>query len=550
MTVDEKIARREIERDGPPAGSPAAYDRFISFMFGAANLLIETDPRGQISFLGGATQRLAPAGPSTLIGRPFVELFANEDRALADGRLTRMRSHGSMLPAVVRLRLDGEPATIFGGCALPNGHTVLFLSVTHADATEATENPSAVGAVAGLQSPIAFAATVREKFKGTDAGERRLTLVAIDNLAPELRDVLHQVEEGLFARLASDRRSDGRVMTVGRISDGRYGILHDGPLDAGGLRRHARRLAREFVPNAPLLQLTSTAIRLRPGGGRSDIVATAAIYVMARLASGADSSLALLRRASLSQLMVETTGRIATLRQILQRGDFDLAQQPIINFRTGKIHHTEALIRFRDGGPPNQWIALAEAADIVTELDLAVCRRAIDLAEVTPEGVPPFAMNLSGRSLESESFVADLHDLLANRPNLPARLMFELTETAVVRDIDAVDRAVQGLRKLGFKMCLDDFGAVATSIHYLRSIKVDYVKIDGLFARSCLRNPNDRSILSHVIALCRGTGAGVIVEMIETAGQAEAFRALGADFAQGYFFGVPAVPESTTATRH
>jgi EAL domain-containing protein (putative c-di-GMP-specific phosphodiesterase class I) len=243
-------------------------------------------------------------------------------------------------------------------------------------------------------------------------------------------------------------------------------------------------------------------------------------------------------------LMVETTARIANLRQILDRGEFDLAHQPIVRFQTGKIHHTEALIRFRDGGPPNQWIALAEAADIVTELDLAVCRRAIDLAEMMPPGASSFAVNLSGRSLESGEFVAKLHNMLSRHPNLPSHVMFELTETAVVRDIEAVDHAVQGLRTLGFKVCLDDFGAVATSIHYLRSVKVDYVKIDGLFARSCLRNPNDRSILSHVIALCRGTGAGVIVEMIETAEQAEAFRALGADFAQGYFFGAPAVPRS------
>jgi EAL domain-containing protein (putative c-di-GMP-specific phosphodiesterase class I) len=539
MTVDERIDPRQTGA----SESVTAYDRFISFMFGAADLLIETDPKGQISFLGGATQRLAPAGPGALIGRPFAELFASEDRMLAEGRLERMRSQGNMMPVVVRLKQDGEPATIFGGCALPNGHTVLFLSVTQGNEPD-EQNPSAIGLVAGLQSPIAFAATVREKFKGTDAGERRLTLVAIDSPAAEVRDAMHQIEDGLFARLSSDRRFGGRVLAVGRISDARYGILHDGPLDAGGLRRHARRLAKELAPKAPPLQLTSTAIRLRPGSGRSDIVATAAVYVMARLASGADSSLALLRRASLAQLMVETTSRIATLRQILERGDFDLAHQPIVNFRTGKVHHTEALIRFRDGGPPNQWIALAEAADIVTELDLAVTRRAIALTETMPEGALAFAMNLSGRSLESPAFVTELRAILANHPLLPAKLMFELTETAVVRDIEAVDRAVQGLRQLGFKVCLDDFGAVATSIHYLRSIKVDYVKIDGLFARSCLRNPNDRSILSHVIALCRGTGAGVIVEMIETAEQAESFRALGADFAQGYFFGPPVIDES------
>jgi EAL domain-containing protein (putative c-di-GMP-specific phosphodiesterase class I) len=546
MTVDERIETRNGSRPtGAGVAAASAYDRYISFMFGAADLLIEIDPRDQISFLGGAARRLAPAGPEALIGKPFLELFQAEDRATADARLQRLRGHGSMLPTVVRLKLDAQPATIFGGCALPNGHTVLFLAVAQDEAGEPLQATSAAGAVAGLQSPIAFAATVRERFKGTDAGERRLTLVALDNLAPEIRDGLHDLEDALFARLSSDRHFGGRVLAVGRIADTRYGVLHDGPLDSGGLRRHARKLAKEAAPKAPPLQLTSTAIRLRPGSGRTDIVATAAIYVMARLASGADSSLALLRRASLSQLMVETTGRITQLRQILANGDFDLAQQPIVRFDTGALHHTEALIRFRDGGPPNQWIALAEAADIVTELDLAVTRRAIGLAQRMPKGAPPFAMNLSGRSLESAVFCAELHRLIAEQDDLSAKLMFELTETAVVRDIEAVDRAVQGLRRLGFRVCLDDFGAVATSIHYLRSIKVDYVKIDGLFARSCLRNPNDRSVLSHVIALCRGSGAGVIVEMIETADQAAAFHALGADYAQGYYFGVPQVPSVT-----
>lgn len=545
MTVDE----RTDLHDARTTESISTYDRFISFMFGAADLLIETDPRGQISFLGGATQRVAPAGPGALVGRPLGELFASEDRPLAETGLARMQSQGNMMPVVVRLKQDGEPATIFGGCALPNGHTVLFLSVAQGAGAGADQNPNVAGIVAGLQSPIAFAATVRDKFQGTEAGERRLTLVAIDSPAPAIRDAMHQIEDGLFARLSSDRRFGGRVLAVGRISDARYGILHDGPLDAGGLRRHARRLARELVPDAPPLQLTSTAIRLRPGSGRSDLVATAAVYVMARLASGADSSVALLRRASLAQLMVETTSRIGTLRQILERGDFDLAYQPIIDFRTGRIHHAEALIRFRDGGPPNQWIALAEAADIVTELDIAVCRRAIAVAETMSADAPAFATNLSGRSLENADFVSQLQSLLGRHPALPTKLMFELTETAVVRDIDAVDTAVQKLRRLGFKVCLDDFGAVATSIHYLRSIKVDYVKIDGLFARSCLRNPNDRSILSHVIALCRGSGAGVIVEMIETAEQADSFRMLGADFAQGYYFGSPKIAESEGETR-
>jgi EAL domain-containing protein (putative c-di-GMP-specific phosphodiesterase class I) len=517
-----------------------AYERFVAFMFEAADLLVEADGRGQISFLGGVTKRLEPEGPGVLIGRPFVELFSAEDRAMAAARLERMRERGGMMPAILHLKQDSAPAIMFGGCALPNGHVAFFLSVARDESEKRGLPGSTAGAVAGLQSPIAFAATVRERFQGPEAGERRLTLVALDGLSPPLQETLIDLEQALFAPLPMDRRLGGKIVAVGRIANARYGILHDGPLDAGGLRRHARKLALQFAPDAAELRLTSTAIRLRPGGLRSDIVATAAVYVMARLAGGSDPSLDRLRRTNLAQLMVETTSRIAALRRMLEDANFELARQPIVSFATGEIHHDEALIRFGDGGSPNEWIALAEAADIVPELDLAVCRQALRGLSQTSREAPPLAINLSGRSLENASFVAELHALLDRHPDAARGLMFELTESAVVREIETVDRAVQSLRHRGFKVCLDDFGAVATSIHYLRSIKVDYVKVDGLFARSSLRNANDRSILRHVIGLARGTGAGVIIEMIETAEQAAVFRALGAEYAQGYFFGAPA----------
>jgi len=262
------------------------YERFIAFMFEAADLLVEADARGQISFLGGATGRLEREGPGVLIGRPFVELFTAEDRALAEARLDRMRNHGGMMPAILHLKQDGGPAIMFGGCALPNGQVALFLSVARDEAEKRGRPTIAAGPVAGLQSPIAFAATVRERFQGPEAGERRLTLVALDGLSPSLRETLVDLEQALFAPLPTDRRLGGKIVAVGRIADARYGILHDGPLDAGGLRRHARKLALQLAPEAPDLRLTSTAIRLRPGSLRSDIVATAMVYVMARLAGG------------------------------------------------------------------------------------------------------------------------------------------------------------------------------------------------------------------------------------------------------------------------
>jgi EAL domain-containing protein (putative c-di-GMP-specific phosphodiesterase class I) len=155
--------------------------------------------------------------------------------------------------------------------------------------------------------------------------------------------------------------------------------------------------------------------------------------------------------------------------------------------------------------------------------------------------VPAVAVNLSGRSLESRGFADRLSALLEARNADPRRLMFELTETVILGEVEAVNKVVQDMRGRGFRFCLDDLGSGANSFHYLRSIPVDFVKIDGAFGRDALSNERDRSFLRYVSGFCKENNILAIAEMIETESDAESYRELGIDYGQGYFFGRPVV---------
>ena len=97
------------------------------------------------------------------------------------------------------------------------------------------------------------------------------------------------------------------------------------------------------------------------------------------------------------------------------------------------------------------------------------------------------------------------------------------------------------LRQRGFRFCLDDLGSGANSFHYLRSIPVDFVKIDGAFGRDALNNERDRSFLRYVSGFCRENNIIAIAEMIETESEAERYRDLGIDYGQGFLFGRPVI---------
>lgn len=220
--------------------------------------------------------------------------------------------------------------------------------------------------------------------------------------------------------------------------------------------------------------------------------------------------------------------------------------QPLRDLATGTVHHYEALARMRseDGAilAPGDFIETAEMFGLIGAIDRIITRKTMGMqAEAGRRGVVlSFSMNLSGKELGDEELLSFLKQAIFETGADPAHLVFEITETAAVHDLDRAKRFVQSLKEMGCRFSLDDFGVGFTSFVYLRELGVDYIKIDGSFIRSLRTSRNDRLFVKAITDVARGMGIKTVAEFVEDEETLSYLRECGVDFAQGYLIGRPA----------
>jgi EAL domain-containing protein (putative c-di-GMP-specific phosphodiesterase class I) len=232
------------------------------------------------------------------------------------------------------------------------------------------------------------------------------------------------------------------------------------------------------------------------------------------------------------------------VKRVALAADFDAFFQPIVNARTGRIHHYEALARFPGaaGLTPHDHISLAERTGLITVFDIAMVRKMIAWlgSQSLREAPPCVAVNISGRSLSSLPCLAELDTILAENPWTRGRLMFEITESAHPGNLVAANGFVQRLRRRGFPVCLDDFGAGAADFEYLSCLEVDIVKLDGTWLHGARARREGQALLRALIGLCRDLGVTTVAEMIEDEAALDFARGCGVTYVQGFLFGAPA----------
>lgn len=247
---------------------------------------------------------------------------------------------------------------------------------------------------------------------------------------------------------------------------------------------------------------------------------------------------------NLKSMTRETTEKLAKFRVIAEQARFDIAFQPIVALDSRVIHHYEALARFgkRLDRSPYDLITFAENTGVISDFDLAMARRVLEwlVTENAKGEAHVVAVNVSGQSIANTAFVAALHDLLQKFDAIRSQLMFEITESARIDDLDAANRFIQGLRQAGHEVCLDDFGAGAAALRYLHALEIDVVKIDGQYVRNAMEKQRNQAFLKAVAGLCHDLDISTIAEMIEDEPCAQMLSGCGVQFGQGYMFGKPA----------
>ncbi|MCQ4633672.1 EAL domain-containing protein [Shinella sp. CPCC 100929] len=289
----------------------------------------------------------------------------------------------------------------------------------------------------------------------------------------------------------------------------------------------------------------------------------------ARAGNGALDSTELLRRADLALYRAKSVGRgVAVeyepgldeeaiwhaeleqeLRLGLLAGEIHVVFQPLIEASTREIGGVEALARWTSPtrGPisPETFIGVAEKAGLIDQLGLQVLRMAIQESAQWPSiGV---AVNISPLQLKNPYLCRQIKEVLEEYRFHPARLTIEVTEGVFISNPDQAKRAFDGLRKLGVKIALDDFGCGYASIGTLREFGFDSMKIDRSLVFNLDKEGNGGAVLHATIALANALNLPVTAEGIETEAQATAVRLSGCDRLQGYLFSKPV--DATEITR-
>jgi diguanylate cyclase (GGDEF)-like protein len=239
------------------------------------------------------------------------------------------------------------------------------------------------------------------------------------------------------------------------------------------------------------------------------------------------------------------------LRLAMKQQDFSLAYQPIVHLDTGTIRSLEALIRWhhpkRGTVFPDDFIAIAENSGLIVPLGEMVLKEVHgQISRWQSPGNPaaklPVSLNLSPRQLIEPEFATMVMDHLAEWHIPSDRLIFEITETALIRDPLRSKQVMRDLRGMGIRLCLDDFGTGWSSIQHLTTFPVQELKIDHTFISKIIRGNTDFEVVRSLIALAHTLGLEVTAEGIENSEQWRLLHELGCDAGQGYYIGRPMDP--------
>lgn len=237
------------------------------------------------------------------------------------------------------------------------------------------------------------------------------------------------------------------------------------------------------------------------------------------------------------------------LKRALQEKELEIYYQPKLNINANQITGMEALTRWNDSvlGPisPVEFIPIAEQTGLITSIGKWVlkeaCRQTVEWNEIgyTPIHV---CVNISGKQFLQDDFVNMIEQILNESSLSPEFLNLEVTETIALNNIHETIRKLEQLRRIGVTISLDDFGTGYSSLSYVKSLPIDFLKIDRSFINGILINKQDTAIIDTIISLAHSLGFKVVAEGVEAESQLRGLEQMGCDEIQGYYIAKPMDP--------
>jgi diguanylate cyclase (GGDEF)-like protein/PAS domain S-box-containing protein len=545
----EQSAREEVA---------ASREAFSALVHGISDVILVVDATGSIAY--------ATSSAGRSLGIPAAEL------------------HGQSLPSLVVDEDADDLIELFadlvgsGATAYRNVHVIVDSEerVFELEASDRVDTPSLRGLIVVLHD-----VTDRHLLEGelrhqayhdslTGLPNRKLLVERLGEILRDDRTVSvlfvdlddfknvndglgHQAGDDLLVAVAERLRGAVRDRDiVARLGGDEFAILV-----TGGEHGEAQHVARRIIDSlgAPF-DLSGTRVSIGASVGIStgsassvDELLRNADVAMYRAKAAGKGTLALFEP-GMQDDAAERLSLHADLSGAIKAGQFRLLYQPVFELETGTLRGGEALVRWQHPTlgllSPDRFIGLAEDTGLIMPLGRwvldAACREALNW----PEDVG-VAVNLSARQLEHDEFVDDLRAILEETGLQPNRLVLEITESVIAKDVDAVISRLAALREAGVRVAIDDFGTGYSSLGALMQLPVDVLKIDRSFVSTMLERPAGTALVKVLIDMGRTLGLEVVAEGIEHHDQAWTLLSQHCDQGQGFLYSPPVEPSEFAA---
>ncbi|MEO8331385.1 MAG: EAL domain-containing protein [Gallionella sp.] len=263
-----------------------------------------------------------------------------------------------------------------------------------------------------------------------------------------------------------------------------------------------------------------------------------------------------------NQVMTAESAEDRNMMMIFKQGDFlrnalhddriEAFLQPIVNVQTGDVMAFEVLGRIRDGErtvPALEFVEVADELGMAHELDREVFRKGLEHHAVIAKTHPGAKLffNLFPSSFIDIEWIRGIPEMVRNAGVPCESIVLEITEREALPNLTQVATVIEELRANRISVALDDFGSGFSSFMYLKYLAIDYVKIEGSFIHQITTDPRDRIMVEHINDMAHQFGLKTVAEFVEDEATAKMIVEIGVDYAQGYYYGHPALPGRDTS---
>ncbi len=548
-------------------------ERALITLESIADGVITTDREGRIDYINSAAESLTGWSHAEAVGQPFARIYEIRDENASEDSGTMLRrvlDGHTVVAETSALNLvsadESEHAVMHTAAPIYNqrreviGAVIVFHDVTSARALQQQLSHQAThDALTGLLNRSAFETAAGELLNHARAerGEHMLAYLDLDQFKLVNDTCGHIAGDELLRQVAALLTAQLRAGdTIARLGGDEFGILlrqcnvENGVQVAEKIRAAIHEFRFPWGDKQFAIGVSIGLVNITPeteGLTRLLSIADAACYAAKDLGRNRvhvyqPDDMELAHRQGQMQW-------VARIREALDKDRLRLYFQTIapVDRATSLSGHYEIFVRMLDQDdnivPPGAFIPAAERYNLMSEIDLWVIRNALawigDQQRRNPDSIRLCSVNLSGASIGDDTCLREIQDAFKRYDVDPRRVCFEITETAAISNLRTATRFIKQMKAIGCRFALDDFGSGLSSFGYLKSLPVDYLKIDGTFIKDIDRNKMDAVMVQSINTIGHQMGLKTIAEFVESDAILAVLRDLGIDYVQGYHIDRP-----------